>query len=76
VAPDTLHVVIQDDTSDQYSLYAYGLYLENGVLFAVYVQDAPILEKSHAAMILLATDVDIATIDAAKLEFGPATFLN
>lgn len=46
VAPDTVHVVIQDDTSDQYSLYAFGLYLDNGVLFAVYVQDAPILEKS------------------------------
>lgn len=76
VAPDTVHVVIQDDTSDQYSLYAFGLYLENGVLFAVYVQDAPILEKSPAAMMLLATDVVFATIDAAKLEFGPATFLN
>ncbi|RFS50736.1 phage tail protein, partial [Burkholderia pseudomallei] len=76
VAPDTVHVVIQDDTSDQYSLYAFGLYLENGVLFAVCVQDAPILEKSPAAMMLLATDVVFATIDAAKLEFGPATFLN
>ncbi|WP_445971332.1 phage tail fiber protein, partial [Burkholderia pseudomallei] len=76
VAPDTVHVVIQDDTSDQYSLYAFGLYLDNGVLFAVYVQDAPILEKSPAAMMLLATDVVFATIDAAKLEFGPATFLN
>lgn len=76
VAPDTVHVVIQDDSNDQYSLYAFGLYLDNGVLFAVYVQDTPILEKSPAAMMLLATDVVFATIDAAKLEFGPATFLN
>ncbi|MBY4796634.1 phage tail protein, partial [Burkholderia multivorans] len=50
VAPDTVHVVIQDDTDDQYSLFAYGLYLDNGVLFGVYVQDTPILEKSPAAM--------------------------
>ncbi|UEP52059.1 phage tail protein [Burkholderia ambifaria] len=76
VAPDTVHVVIQDDTNDQYSLYAYGLYLDNGVLFGVYVQNTPILEKSPAAMLLLASDIVFASIDAAQLQFGPATFLN
>ncbi|WP_175947066.1 phage tail protein [Burkholderia pyrrocinia] len=76
VAPDTVHVVIQDDTNDQYSLYAYGLYLDNGVLFGVYVQNTPILEKSPAAMLLLASDIVFTSIDAAQLQFGPATFLN
>ncbi|KVQ57505.1 phage tail protein [Burkholderia territorii] len=76
VAPDTVHVVIQDDSNDQYSLYAYGLYLDNGILFGVYVQDTPILEKSPAAMLLLASDIVFASIDAAQLQFGPATFLN
>ncbi|RQQ73129.1 phage tail protein [Burkholderia stagnalis] len=76
VAPDTVHVVIQDDSDDQYSLYAFGLYLDNGVLFGVYVQRTPILEKSPAAMLLLASDVVFASIDAAQLQFGPATFLN
>ncbi|MCA8251419.1 tail fiber protein, partial [Burkholderia multivorans] len=76
VAPDTVHVVIQDDTDDQYSLFAYGLYLDNGVLFGVYVQDTPILEKSPAAMLLLASDIVFKSIDASQLEFGPATFLN
>lgn len=76
VAPDTVHVVIQDDTNDQYTLYAYGLYLDNGVLFGVYVQSTPILEKSPAAMLLLASDIVFASIDAAQLQFGPATFLN
>ncbi|MDN7970397.1 phage tail protein [Burkholderia multivorans] len=76
VAPDTVHVVIQDDTDDQYSLFAYGLYLDNGVLFGVYVQDTPILEKSPAAMMLLASDIVFKSIDASQLQFGPATFLN
>ncbi|MFH5255686.1 tail fiber protein [Burkholderia semiarida] len=76
VAPDTVHVVIQDDSDDQYSLYAYGLYLDNGVLFGVYVQSTPILEKSPAAMLLLASDTVFASIDAALLQFGPTTFLN
>ncbi|RQZ68156.1 tail fiber protein [Burkholderia glumae] len=76
VAPDTVHVVIQDDSNDQYSLYAYGLYLDNGVLFGVYVQDTPILEKSPAAMLLLTSDIVFTSIDAAQLQFGPTTFLN
>ena len=76
VAPDTVHVVIQDDSDDQYSLYAYGLYLDNGVLFGVYVQSTPILEKSPSAMLLLASDTVFASIDAGLLQFGPTTFLN
>jgi len=76
VAPDTIHVTMQDDTADQYSLYGFGLYLENGVLLAVYCQPTPIMEKSSAAMLLLATDLQFATIDSTQLVFGDASFLN
>jgi len=79
VAADTIHVTLKDDTADQYSLYGLGLYLENGVLFAVYSQrsDAgPIMEKSPAAMLLLAADMQFTKIDAAQLYFGDATFTN
>lgn len=76
VAPNTVHVVMQDDTQDQYQLYSFGLYLDNGVLFGVYVQDTPILEKSPQAMMLLASDAVFTRIDATQLQFGPATFLN
>ncbi|KVP22401.1 phage tail protein [Burkholderia ubonensis] len=76
VALDTVHVVIEDDSTDRYTLYAFGLYLDNGVLFGVYVQDMPILEKASASMMLLASDVVFTSIDASKLEFGPTTFLN
>lgn len=76
VAPDTIHVTLKDDTADQYSLYGLGLYLENGVLFAVYSQAVPIMEKSPAAMLLLAADMQFTKIDAAQLYFGDATFTN
>ncbi|GAB7536279.1 phage tail protein [Burkholderia sp. 3C] len=76
VAPDTIHVVIQDNTDDQYSLYGFGLYLDNGVLFGAYVQSTPIMEKSPAAMLLLAADAIFATIDASLLQLGSTSFLN
>ncbi|VWD36306.1 phage tail protein [Burkholderia contaminans] len=76
VAPDTIHTTLKDDTADQYSLYGFGLYLENGVLLASYGQATPIMEKSPAAMLLLSSDLQFATIDATQLVFGDASFLN
>ncbi|WP_412022681.1 phage tail protein [Burkholderia cepacia] len=76
VAKDTIHIVIQDDSADQYKLYGFGLYLDNGVLFGVYVQNDPILEKAPASMLLLAADTVFASIDVSKLVFGPTSFLN
>lgn len=76
VAPDTIHVTLKDDTADQYTLYGFGLYLENGVLVAAYCQPEPILEKSPAAILLLSADLQFTSIDAAQLVFGETSFLN
>lgn len=76
IAPDTIHVTLKDDTDDQFTLYGFGLYLENDVLLGVYSQATPIMEKSPAAMLLLSADVQFTTIDAAALTFGEATFMN
>ncbi|MCA7953331.1 phage tail protein [Burkholderia seminalis] len=76
VAKDTIHIVIQDDSADQYKLFGFGLYLDNGVLFGVYVQNDPILEKAPASMLLLAADTVFASIDVTKLVFGSTSFLN
>lgn len=76
VAPDLIHVTLKDDTADKYTLYGFGLYFDNGVLFGVYSQATPIMEKSPAALLLLTADMLFTTIDASQLVFGPATFLN
>ncbi|MFP3567312.1 tail fiber protein [Paraburkholderia sp. SIMBA_030] len=76
VAPDTIHVTLKDDTADQFTLYGFGLYLENDVLLAAYGQATPIMEKSPDALLLLSADVQFATIDAAQLVFGDASFTN
>lgn len=76
VAVDTLHLNIRDDTADTYTLRGFGLYLSNGVLFAVYSQATPIMEKAAAATLLLATDIRFAKITATSIEVGDVDFIN
>ncbi len=74
VADDTLHVTIRDESASAYALRAFGLYTSTGVLFAVYSQAEPIIEKSSAAMLLLAVDAKLLTLDTEQVEFGPVGF--
>ena len=74
VANDTLHVTIRDESASAYALRAFGLYTSTGVLFAVYSQAEPIIEKSSAAMLLLAVDAKLLTLDTEQVEFGPVGF--
>ncbi|OLO05107.1 hypothetical protein [Salinicola socius] len=77
VAPDIIHVTLQDETSDTYSVGEIGLFLDNGVFFAYFSQpDDWIIEKAAPATLLLATDIEIADIDVSSLTFGDAAFLN
>lgn len=74
VADDTLHVTIRDESADAYALRAFGIYTSVGTLFAVYSQLDPIIEKSAAAMLLLAVDARLVEITTELVEFGPAGF--
>lgn len=76
VAADTIHTVIRDDSADVYTLRGFGLYLDDGTLFGLYGQAGAIMEKSAAAMMVMATDVIFADIDAASVSFGATSFLN
>ncbi|MFC4519083.1 phage tail protein [Cupriavidus pinatubonensis] len=76
IAPDTIHVTMRDDSADQYAMYGFGLYLDNGVLLGTYGQDTPILEKSPLSWMVTSVDIRFATIDAATLVFGDASFIN
>ncbi|MGO1069234.1 tail fiber domain-containing protein [Lysobacter sp. CA199] len=76
VAKDTLHLSIRDDGPSQYAYRAFGLYLGDGTLFAVYSQPDVILDKSAAASMLLTADVRFQRIDATTLVFGDTYWLN
>ncbi|POR46750.1 hypothetical protein B0G62_12266 [Paraburkholderia eburnea] len=76
ISADTIHVTLLDDSADQFSLFGFGFYLEDGTLAAYYSQAAAIMEKSPAAQLLLSVDTQFASIDAATLSFPAASFLN
>ncbi|MEX2964265.1 tail fiber domain-containing protein [Microbulbifer sp. TYP-18] len=76
VADNTLHVIIRDDGPDTYTLRGFGLYLQDGTLFAVYGQSGVILEKSTQATLLLAADVCFTDINATDLSFGDTSWIN
>lgn len=77
VAEDVIHVTINDDSADTYSVGEIGLYTDAGVLFAVYSQTAAegwIVEKATVAALLVAVDITFTTIDATNLTFGDTNF--
>ncbi|WP_369969861.1 pyocin knob domain-containing protein [Stenotrophomonas rhizophila] len=76
VAADLLHLNVRDDSQDTYTLRGFGLYLEGGVLFAVYSQPTPIMEKAAAATMLLATDIRFVDIKATSITVDKIDFVN
>ncbi|WP_299944967.1 hypothetical protein [uncultured Microbulbifer sp.] len=71
-----LHITIQDDGPDTYTLLGFGLYLEDSILFALYGQSGVILEKSTQATLLLATDICFTDLDGTALSFGDTSWIN
>ncbi|HKT28806.1 tail fiber protein [Dyella sp.] len=75
-AADTIHVTISDASKDVYSVRGFGFYLADGTLFASYGQADVIVEKSAGAVMLLACDVQFASVSASQITFGDTTFVN
>lgn len=76
VAADTIHLVVRDESHDVYSMRSFALYLQDGTLFCLFGQAAPIISKTAASMMLMAQDIRFADITAASLTFGDTNFLN
>lgn len=75
-AADTIHVTISDASKDVYTVRGFGFYLADGTLFASYGQADVIVEKSAGAVMLLACDVQFASVSASQITFGDTTFVN
>jgi hypothetical protein len=73
VADDTIHITITDDSFDTYLLGEIGLY-SGEVLFAVYSQALPILEKGPEQMVLLSADIQFLSLPANSVTVGSTEF--
>lgn len=76
VADDTLHIAVSDISADAYTLRTFGLYLDTGVLLAVYSSAASIAEKAAPATLLLNADIKLTSPLAGSIEFDDSSFAN
>lgn len=75
VADDVIHLTITDDTNAVYSLGSFALYTNTGILFAVYSQATPILQKHSGGMMLLSVDVKLTSLNPENIQFGGTEFI-
>ena len=75
VSETVIHMTAQDSSDDIYDLTGFGLFLDDGTLFASYSQAETILGKTSVTSFLLSFDVAFADTGADAIEFGDATFL-
>lgn len=75
-ASDTIiHMTGQDASDDVYDLRGFGLFLDDGTLFATFAQADPLFVKVSVAQFLFSVDVAFGDSAAAQIDFGDATFL-
>lgn len=71
---NSIHVAYRDDSNASYSIYEFGLILEDGTLFAVYSSSQMLLQKTANSVAFLAVDVAFDDIDVKDITFGEVSF--
>ena len=71
---NAIHVACRDDSADSYPVYEFGLYLEDGTLFALYSQQDPIIQKTATSQMLLSVDVKLEGVEASSITFGAVSY--
>lgn len=74
IGDNAIHLTAQDESTDAYTVYEFGIYTASGTLFAVYSQPTPILQKAAAAVALLAADIVLTNIDPDSVTVGDTNF--
>lgn len=75
VSETVIHMTAQDSSTDTYELRSFGLYLDDGSLFAVYGQPDPIFRKVDIAVFLHSFDVAFGEAVQGDITFGDSVFL-
>ena len=73
---NAFHVAYRDESSSSYSVYEFGLFLDSGILFAVYSTSELLLQKSSSAIAELAVDIALTDVNVSQIQFGNVTYSN
>lgn len=77
VSANVLHVTAEDNSSDAYSVFEVGVFLDDGTLFAVASQNNPFLQKAADSIALISVDISLADFSAANVVVsGDTSFFN
>lgn len=75
VSDNIVHLTAYDQSADMYDVTGFGLFLDDGTLFAVYSSDAdPVLSKAELAFALFSQDISFDNSNAANITFGTSIF--
>lgn len=73
-APNITHLTARDQSADEWSITGFGLFMSDGVLFAVYTGTDTIMTKAGVAFALLAFDIAFDADIATDIDYGDAVF--
>lgn len=74
---NTIHVTVRDTDIEAYSVYEIGVFTDEGVLFAVYSQDTPIIQKAKNSIVMLSVDIVVLAAAAGDIVVkGDTNFWN
>ncbi len=77
VGDNIIHITLQDTDAEAYEVYEIGVFTDDGVLFAVYAQDTPIVQKAELSYFVLSMDFPVlAAGDGDIVVSGDITFTN
>lgn len=76
VGDNVIHLEVSDTGPDTYTVYEYGLFLEDGTLFGVYSQTTPIISKATGSSAMLAVDLVVQGATPSTVVFGDTNFSN
>lgn len=69
-----IHITALDDQPEDYEVFEVGVFTNTGVLFAVYSQTTPILQKAADSDAMLALDIAFTNINPESVELGDTNF--
>ena len=74
-ADNVVHVSISDESNDAYTVYEVGVFTDKGTLFAVYSQNAAVIQKAAGSQIMLALDIVLTNANPDSVTVGETNFV-